>query len=113
MLIEERVKGFLDVEFAEEQIGVFLEIPENTPDTFVVFQLIERNKENHINGVTIELRSYAPSKYEAATLDQKVREAMEKLGEVTDITTRLGGGNDDPDTNLKKYRYRCYYNLYY
>lgn len=113
MLIEQRVKEFLDAEFAEEQIGVYLEIPNNTPDTFIVFQLVDRGKENRINEVTLEFRSYAPSKFEAASLDEKVREALEKLNEVSDITTHLGGGNDNPDTTLKRYRYRCYYNLYY
>lgn len=113
MLIEQRVKEFLDVEFAEEQIGVYLEVPENTPSTFIVLQLIERGKENYINAATLEFRSYAPSKFEAATLDEKVREAMEKLNETTDISARLGGGNDNPDTVLKRYRYRCYYNLYF
>lgn len=113
MLIEQRVKEFLDVEFAEDQIGVFLEIPETIPATFVIFQLVDRGKENHIDAVTLEFRSYAPSKFEAATLDEKVREAMDKLNETTDITARLGGGNDNPDTSFKRYRYRCYYNLYY
>lgn len=113
MLIEQRVKGFLDVEFAEDEIGVFLEIPKPLPATFVVFQLIERGKENQIDACTLEFRSYAPSKYEAAVLDEKVREAMERLNETTDISARLGGGNDNPDTNFKRYRYRCYYNLFY
>lgn len=113
MLIEQRVKDFLDVEFAEDQIGVYLEVPETLPASFIVFQLIERGNENKINAVTLEFRSYAPSKYESAVLDEKVREAMDKLNETTDITSKLGGGNDDPDMNLKRYRYRCYYNLYF
>lgn len=113
MLIEQRVKEFLDVEFAEDNIGVYLEIPEKLPSSLVVFTLIGRGKENHINEVTLEFLSYAPSKYESALLDEKVREAMEKLNETTDITASLGGGNDAPDTSLKRYRYRCYFNLYY
>lgn len=113
MLIEERVKGFLDAEFADDEIQVYLEIPKTIPSSFVVFQLIERGRENLINACTLEFRSYAPSKYEAALLDEKVRDAMDKLHETTDITTQLGGGNDNPDTSLKRYRYRCYYNLFY
>lgn len=113
MLIEQRVKEFLDVEFAEDEIGVYLETPKTLPATFIVFQLIERGKENQINACTLEFRSYAPSKYEAAVLDEKVREAMETLNETTDITAQLGGGNDNPDTSLKRYRYRCYFNLFY
>lgn len=113
MLIEERVKSFLDVEFSEDNIGIYLETPAELPASFVVFQTVERTKENLINGVTLEFLSYAPSKYESAVLDEKVREAMEKLNKTTDITASLGGGNDSPDTSLKRYRYRCYYNLYF
>ena len=113
MLIEERIKNFLEVEFSDDAIGIYLEFPKEMPSSFIVFQVIERGKENQINAVTLEFRSYAPSKYESALLDEKVREAMEKLNETTDITASIGGGNDDPDTTVKRYRYRCYYNLYY
>ena len=113
MLIEERVKNFLDVEFAEENIKVYLETPETLPSSFIVFQLISRGKFDHVNAATLEFRSYAPSKYEAAVLDEKLRTALEKFHEETDVTCKIGGGNDDPDTTLKRYRYRCYYNLYY
>ena len=113
MLIEERVKGFLDAEFADDEIKVCLEIPKDIPSSFVVFQLIGGGRENLIDACTLEFRSYAPSKYEAALLDEKVRDAMDKLNETTDITTQLGGRNDNPDTTLKRYRYRCYYNLFY
>lgn len=113
MLIEEKVKNFLDGEFAEENIGVFLEIPETLPSSFIVFQLIGRGRENLVNEATLEFRSYAPSKYEAAVLDEKLRTALDKFHEESDVSCKLGGGNDDPDTVLKRYRYRCYYNLYY
>lgn len=110
-MIEQTVKEYLDTVL--EDVKVFLEIPKQMPDKFIVFQLINRGIENRINEATLEFRSYAPTKYEAALLDEKLRDAMESMHEGTDISCRLGGGNDDPDTTLKKYRYRCYYNLYY
>ena len=112
-MIEERVKVFLNAEFAQDQIPVCLEVPKDIPSTFIVFQTVARSKEDQLNGVTLEFRSYAPTKYEAALLDEKVRAAMEKLHETSDISCELGGGNDNPDTVLKIPRYRCYYNLFY
>ena len=109
-MIETTVKTYLDT--ALEGIPVYLETPNDTSGKFIVFQLIERGKEDLINEATLEFRSYADSKYDAAALDEALREAMDTLNE-SEITTKLGGGNDDPDTTLKKYRYRCYYNLYY
>lgn len=112
-MIEETVKTYLDTVFGESGIPVLLEIPKNIPSKFIVFQLIDRGKENHINEVTIEFRCYAESKYDAAVLDEELRAALDAWNEGSDITLHLGGGNDDQDSILKKYRYRCYYNIYY
>ena len=113
MLIEERIRDFLLSELSEDNIGVYLETPQTLPQSFVVLQIAERDEENYINGVTMEFRSYAQSKYEAAILDEKVRNAMKTLHEGSDISAKLGGGNDSTDTALKMYRYRSYFNLYY
>ena len=112
-MIEERVRNFLDAEFAEDSIPVLLEMPEQIPDTFIIFERIDIGRTDYINAVTLEFRSYAPSKYKAAVLDEKLRLAMDKLHETSDITCELGGGNDNTDTEFKRYRYRCYYNLYF
>ena len=95
-----------------EGVSVYMETPKDISGKFIVLQLIDREKTNLIDAATIEIRSYADSKYDAAVLDESVRGAMEDLNQ-SDITAKIGGGNDDPDTALKKYRYRCYYNLYY
>ena len=112
MLIEERIKNFLDTEFAESDVKVYLETPQTLPASFIVFDLIGRGESDYIEGTTFEFVSYAPSKYEAAILDEQVRDAMRKFHETTDISVKLGGGNNAPDTSLKRYRYRCYFNLY-
>lgn len=110
MLIEQTVKEYLD---SKLNVSVELEMPETMPDSFVVAQVIARGKENHINEVTMEFLSYAESNYKAALLDEAVREAMESIVELPDISCHFGGGNNNFDTTNKRYRYRCYYNLYY
>ena len=111
MLIEKVVKDYLDDNLS---VDAFLEIPKgNIPDSFVVFRVTDRGKVNQINAVTMEFQSYGPSKYEAALLDAEVRLKMEEIVELPDISCKFGGGNDDNDTTLKKYRYRCYFNLFY
>lgn len=112
MLIEETVKNHLDSYFAELGISVSLEIPKPMPDKFIVFQKIDSGRTDHIEAATIEIHSYAGNKYDAATLDEQVREAMDELNE-SSVTTSYGGGGDSFDTTLKMPRYRCYYNLYY
>lgn len=110
-MIEERIKGYLDT--ALEGIPVYLETPKNMPDKFVVFQIIDGGITDLIDAVTLEFRSFANTKYDAALVDEALRNAMTALHNGSDITCKLGGRNDDQDSILKKYRYRCFYNLYY
>lgn len=111
MLIEQTVLEYLQEALDMEE--VYLEIPREIPETFVVFRVIDRGLSNQINEVTIELSSYADTKYNAAVLDNQVREAMTNIVSLASISCRFGGGNDNPDTTLKLPRYRCYFNLYY
>ena len=95
-------------------VPVRLEIPAQLPSKFVCFFVKDRSKKNLINAVTLEFYSYSNSKYEAMVLDKQVREAMENITDLDDISaSTLGGGNDTNDTSLKKYRYRSYYNITY
>ena len=91
---------------------VFLEMPKDTSGSFVVFTVKDRTKTNQLEAVTIEVCSYAESKYASALLDQNVREAMEDADSLEDIMAAVfSNGNDSPDTSLKKYRYRSYFNI--
>ena len=60
-MIEERVKSFLDAEFAEDNIPIVLEIPKNIPESFIIFQRVDIGRTNRIDAVTLEFRSYGPS----------------------------------------------------
>ena len=112
-MIEVTVKEYLDTVFGENGVPVLAETPKNLPEKFIILQLIDRGKENHINEATIEFRCYAGTKFDAMVLDEELREALESFNEMSDITCHLGGGNDATDTVLKKYRYRCYFNFYF
>lgn len=111
MLIEQTILEYLQE--ALDMSNIYLEIPREIPETFVVFRIIDRGFSNQINEVTVEFQSYAPSKYEAAVLDELVRNAMNNINNLPSVSGRFGGGNDNPDTLLKIPRYRCYYNIFY
>lgn len=111
MLIEPIILEYLKDEL--EMTDVYLEIPTPIPDSFVTIELKDRKVTNHIEAITLELMSYAPSMYEAASLDEKVRDAMDCAIELDEVmSSKCGGGNNSTDTANKKYRYRSYYNLY-
>ena len=93
---------------------VYLETPKTIPSEFVLFQIVDRSRENLIDAVTVEIYSYSTTKAQSCKLDEKVREAMYEFTDVDNVSSsKLGGGNDAYDTNLKKYRYRCYFNVTY
>lgn len=110
MLIEQVIKEYLDEELS---VDAFLEIPDPLPESFVVFRIADRGKTDQIEMATVEILSYAQSKYAAAALDEEVRELMEEIASRPDIACRFGGGSDSNDSTLKMYRYRCYINLYF
>lgn len=91
---------------------VYLETPKTSHASYVVFQIVDRTRTNMINAVTVRLWSYGKTKEDAAILDEAVRKAMYDITDVVDISSStLGGGADDYDESLKKYRYSCYFNL--
>ena len=111
MLIETTIRNYLIEKIPN--VPIKLEVPESETK-FVVFRVIDRGKVNLINAVTVEFLSYGKSKLEAAELDDLVRTAMENIVELKTIfSSKIGGGNDDFDEDLKKYRYRAYFNLTY
>ena len=110
-LIEVTIKNYLD---GVLDVPVSLEIPKETSSAFVVFQITDRDKVDLINKVTVRLYSYGQSNYQAALLDEKVREAMENITDLNEVfSSKIGGGGANIDNTLKKYRYTCYYNLTY
>lgn len=117
-MIELIVYNYLKAKLPDIEIG--FEVPAEHSDSFIVIQKMASGIDNHIEAATLEFHCYAPSKYEAAALDNELKMVM--LGTDTDFgitaldtisACRYGGGNDAPNTNIKAYRYRSYYNLFY
>jgi len=93
---------------------VYLETPKNSHSSYVVFQIVDRTRTNRIDAVTVRLWSYGKTKEEASILDYMVRNAMNEITDLTNIySSKIGGGADDFDTSLNRYRYTCYYNIAY
>lgn len=110
-MIEVTVKNLLEAELPGMTIE--LEIPKNMPEKFVVMHIVDRGRDNLINAVTMEFDSYADSKYEAALLDETIRDAIDTINETSDISFKFSNGDNSNDTVFKKYRYRCYFNIYF
>ena len=110
MLIEQIVIEHLKTILGTDDI--YAELPEAVPESFVLLTITDRRQQNFIDSVTMELHSYAKSKAEVSALDKSVRKAMETLVIHDEISSsKIGGGDDEPDVWLEKYRYRSIYNI--
>lgn len=60
--------------------------PERAPDTYVVFEKTGGSKENHILQSTFAFQSYAPTLMEAMELNEQVKDAVNGMVSLDDIT---------------------------
>ena len=93
-------------------IPVFMEVPKDRPDTFVVLEKTGSGKTNHLCSATFALQSYAPSMYEAAEVNEKVKTAMENAITLDDVTRcALNSDYNYTDTTSKNYRYQAVFDV--
>lgn len=91
-----------------------LEVPERPPARFVVLEKTGSSRENHINTASFAVQSYAPSLFEAAELNERVKAAMDDLILLPDIfSSKLDSDYNFTDTATKRYRYQAVYNITY
>ena len=112
------------LDYLNERLGVpvLMELPEvpsedfpTFPEQFVVIQKIGATRENHVVDDSIAIQSYSlVSKYNAAALDEAVREAMDQIIILDEIGgIRLASNYDFTDMTTKRYRYQCVYEIYH
>ena len=91
-----------------------LEVPERPPARFVVLEKTGSSRENYINTASFAVQSYAPSLFEAAELNERVKAAMDDLILLPDIfSAKLDSDYNFTDTATKQYRYQAVYNITY
>ena len=95
-------------------VPVYMEMPENKPDRFVLIEKTGSSRENHIDFATITIQSYAESLYYAATLNEDVKQAMDDIIALDTVSSaELNSDYNFTDTETKKYRYQAVYDLVY
>ena len=108
-MIELVIKKYLDGHLS---VPSFLERPEIVPDSYVLFEKTGSSKSNYLPASTFAFQSYAPSMYEAAVLNEKVKEAVEGmivLDEISKIS--LNSDYNYTDTTTKEYRYQAVFDI--
>lgn len=103
--------------YLKEQVSVpvYMMEPENknpNGETFLVIQKTGSGVENHIYSATIAVQSYAPTLYEAASLNEEVKEAMQSIIDLDEITrVELQSDYAFIKTSTKQPRYQAVFEL--
>lgn len=110
-MIEIIIKNYLAEKLS---VPVELEVPANSPKSFVLLEKTGSGREAHIDRAMLAIQSCAPSMYEAARLNERVKAAMDSAAELDSVSaSRLNSDYNFTDTTTKRYRYQAVYDLVY
>lgn len=105
-------KIILDYLSSKLDVPVFVEIPNNPPASFVLVEKTGSSRTNKINSATVAVQSYGETMYTAALLNEAVKNAMEEIIIVSDVSkSSLNSDYNFTDTTSKKYRYQAVFDL--
>ena len=110
-MIELIVKGHLEKKM---KVPILLEHKKDDPKRFIIFEKLGSGKKNYTNSSRFAFQSYGDSLYQAAKLNEDLKEAVESLIERDDIAfVRLDSDYNFTDQETKRYRYQAVYEIKY
>ena len=109
-MIEKVILDYLNT--STLSVTAYAQRPEVKPESYIVIEKTGSEHTNRIDKATIAVQSYASTLYEAADLNEKVKEVMDGLVELDDIgSVRLVSDYNFTNTAAKDYRYQAVYNI--
>ena len=110
-MIELIVKNYLSTKL---EIPIVFEHQKNLPKRFILIQKTSGSRENFLNSSTVAIQSYAESMFEAAKLNEKIKNLMYDLITVDEVSSvDLNSDYNFTDTETKQYRYQAIFDIHY
>jgi hypothetical protein len=108
-MIETTLLEYLNNELA---VPVYMERPAEPPEEYVIIEKTGSSKTNMLCAATMAFQSYAPTLYEAAVLNEAVKDAVEGSVTLPEISSaKLNSDYNFTDTASKQYRYQAVFNI--
>lgn len=108
-MIELIIKEFLD---GQLDVPSFFEHQTELPDRYVLIEKVGGGQKNQLKSATVAVQSYGSSLYEAAKLNEQVKEAMLELVTVDAVSgISLNSDYNFTDTETKSYRYQAVFDI--
>lgn len=96
------------------EIPVVFEHQKNLPEQFILIQKTGSSRENFLNSSTIAIQSYGASLFDAAKLNEKIKNLMYDLVAEPEVAkVRLNSDYNFTDTETKRYRYQAIFDIYH
>ena len=110
-MIELIIKQYLD---SHLDVPSFLEKRSDMPATYVLFEKTSGTQSNYLKSATFAFQSYAKSLYDAAMLNEQVKEVVEQMIELPEISgIELNSDYNFTDEEKKEYRYQAVFDINY
>lgn len=110
-MIEKIVLDFLNDNLT---VPGFMEENSEMPRKYVIIEKTGGGVSEYLKRATIVIQSYADTLYEAAVLNENVKDVMEHIVDIDDITKcSLNSDYNFTDTTRKKYRYQSVFDVTY
>lgn len=104
----------LDALSAILDVPCSMEMPEGSPERFVVLEKTGSSVLDYIRTATFAVQSFAPSLLKAAELNEQVKDAMDALALMPEISrVKLDSDYNFTDAKTKHYRYQAVYDITY
>ena len=110
-MIETIIRDYL---LEELDVPVYIDVPANPGDSYVVIERTGGGENEHIRSATITVQSYGPRKTSAAELHEQILSTLPDIatGEVVSACD-LNAEYDYTDTQTKRYRYQAVFDIIY
>ena len=117
-MIEADILNYLTEELDVPVIMQLPEVPSSAypvfPPALVVIERVGGSEADHVKTASFAFQSYGDTLYNTVALDERVREAMSRITDTTDISgAHLASNYNFTDPETKRYRYQCVYDIYY
>lgn len=91
-----------------KKLAIYLEIPRDKPDSFYIMEKTAGGQTDKVNRATIVIQSYAPTLYDAALMNEAIKNAMLDALELDDISrVEINSDYNYTDPTTKQYRYQA------
>lgn len=110
-MIEVKVKNYLEEKL---EIPVRMEDDDDIDGKYILIEKTGGGQENYVKKATLAIQSFASSLFEAAMINEKVKETMGNIIELDNISRcQLNSDYNYTDTKQKRYRYQAVYDIIY